>query len=80
VARQLVEADGKPPGRRRTVNNTAPLRATRAIAAPAPTAASLQSNPSPEALGESETTVGSACEPSRRSTTVGSLVGGGLGL
>jgi hypothetical protein len=53
------------------VDNTAALQATRAIAAPAPTAASPQSNPSLESLGEADTTVGSACKPSRRSAIGG---------
>jgi hypothetical protein len=65
AGRQPVQADGETPGRRRTENNTAPLRAMRAIAAPAPSAASPQSNPSPELMGEAD-------------ATVGSLIGGGV--
>jgi hypothetical protein len=38
----------------RTVRNTAPPSATRAIAAPAPSAASHQWNPSAEPIGDAE--------------------------
>ncbi len=50
--------------RRRTVSSAAPPNAASASAAPAPTRALGQSNPSPEPVGELETNVGaSAGEP-----------------
>jgi hypothetical protein len=57
---QLIEVpDGETAVRLRTVRNAAPPRASSAIAAPAPTPALAQSNPSAGSAGEPETTVGS---------------------
>ena len=56
---QLAEAVGETGWRRRTVSSAAPPSAANAMAAPAPTRALPQSNPSPELDGEPETSVGS---------------------